>query len=170
MAGQSYSLLHELVTYLQKEVPPVPTDLYRELDTIATPHFLHGGVPVFTRGDPAYSVFTIRRGRISIEWVSPQHKVHPLETLGPDSLVGLPAVMGGTYSVTARAVGDCELGLIPTERILALLTKTPLLNLEVAKMVGQELARMRAMIVNNTARFRVAGFEPAVPPFSVHPR
>ena len=124
---------------------------------------------MFRRGDPAYAVFTIRRGRISIEWVSPQHKVHPLETLGPDSVVGLPAVMGGTYSVTARALGDCALGLIPTERILALLTKTPLLNLEVAKMVGQELARMRAMIVNNTRRLRVAGFEPPVLPSSVHP-
>jgi CRP-like cAMP-binding protein len=134
------------------------------------PHFLHGGMPAFTRGDPASAVFTIRRGRISIVWVSPQHKVHPLETLGPDSLVGLPAVMGGTYSVTARAVGDCELGLIPTERVLALVTKTPLLNLAVAKMVGQELARMRAMIVHNTGRFRVAGFEPHVPRSSIHPR
>ena len=156
--------------YLQKELPSMPTDLFRKLDAIAIPRFVHGGVPVFRCGDLASAVFTVRRGRIAIAWVGPLHEVHPLETLGPDSLVGLPAVMGGTYSVTARAVGDCEVGHIPREQVLELLKKTPLLNLAVAKMVGQELARMRAMIVNNEERLRWHGWDRLVPSHGAHPR
>jgi len=78
--------------------------------------------------------------------------------------------MGGTYSVTALAVGDCEVGLIPTEQVLGLLKKTPLLNLAAAKMVGQELARMRAMIVNHEERLRWHGWDRVVPPHGAHLR
>ena len=57
--------------YLQKELPSMPTDLFRKLDAIAIPRFVHGGVPVFRCGDLASAVFTVRRGRIAIAWVGP---------------------------------------------------------------------------------------------------
>jgi CRP-like cAMP-binding protein len=65
--------------------------------------------------------------------------ITPMEVLGPGSIVGLPAAINGSYSVTAKAVTDSELGLISAESALELLATVPGLCRTAMRMMSQEV-------------------------------
>ena len=101
------------------------------------------GSVLFRRGDPVHGVFLIRSGTVSLE-LDPSGDTYPRRTIGPGSVVGLPATLGGRpYSLTAVVVADAEVSYVPRQKFLAVLGDDPRLCLEAMKSVGREIARMR---------------------------
>jgi CRP-like cAMP-binding protein len=87
-------------------------------------------------------VYIVRSGKIVLVWMAPDH-VYPMDTVGPGSIVGLPAALNGEYSVTAKAVEDSDLGYIAAEQVIAMLESSPRLALAAMKLTVQEAARMQ---------------------------
>ena len=57
--------------------------------------------------------------------------------------------MNGTYSVTAKALVDSELGLISAARVLELLETVSGLCRTAMRMMSEEVARMRSSIAEH---------------------
>lgn len=72
-----------------------------------------------------------------------------MEMLGPGSILGLPAAINGTYSATAKAVGDSELGAICADCVIKLLATAPLLCRTAMRMMSLDVARMRCSIAEH---------------------
>jgi CRP-like cAMP-binding protein len=71
---------------------------------------------LFRRGDKAVGVFLVRRGKVSL---SLDGTSVISRTLGPGSLLGLPATLSGEpYSLTATVAEDCQLDFIRREAVL----------------------------------------------------
>ena len=125
----------------------MPIDLFRELDTLAIATPVEKGSFVFSSGDPASAVFVIRTGEIALIWAD-SNEVYPLETFGPGAILGLPAVLNGEYSATAKVVEDSELGLIPANRVMEMLERSPSHLHATVKLLALEVAKMREIIAN----------------------
>jgi CRP-like cAMP-binding protein len=69
-----------------------------------------------------------------------------LDFAGPGRIVGLPAALNGTYSLTASAVEDTELAFIPSQWVIELLEGDWRLSLAATRMVSREVVRMRSML------------------------
>jgi hypothetical protein len=68
---------------------------------------------------------------------------------GPGSVVGLPAAINGTYSVTAKTEVDSELGVLSTARVVELLETVPGFCRIAMRMMSQEVARIRSPIAEH---------------------
>jgi CRP-like cAMP-binding protein len=121
------------------------TPLIAELDAVAVPVVLAMGEVLFQTGDPGEGAYVIRTGRIALTR-SDNGKVYPMGTRGPKSIIGLPAVLNGSYSLSAMALEDSTFGFIPSSSVVGLLDYFPRLLSEALKMLAQELARVRPMI------------------------
>ena len=119
--------------------------LYAELDRLASSVFIPGGHYLFRCGDPVSGVYTIRRGAVKMELQNASH-VYPPRTLGPGEIVGLPATLTGSYSLSALLAEDSELGFIPAARMSELLETSPRLCLLATRTISGEVARMRAVL------------------------
>ena len=74
--------------------------------------------------------------------------LYPTRTLGPRSVIGLPATVSGEpYSLTAEAVQDCELDFISRKNLLALLQHNTTAALQILQILSEEIYQMR-----NTAK------------------
>jgi len=134
----------------------VSKDLFGELDDLAISAVMSKGALVFRCSEPASAVYVIRTGRIALDWAGP-NGVHPMDTVGPGGVIGMPEVLNGEYSVTARAGEESELGFIPAKRLMGALERDARLMPKVTKLLGLEVSRIRAMIVNNSERLRWNG-------------
>jgi CRP-like cAMP-binding protein len=119
-------------------------DLFAELDAIAITTPVEKGSFVYSSGDQTSAVYVVRSGKIAITWAD--HEVYPPDMFEPGSIIGLPAVLNGEYSATARAVEDSELGFIPATRVMEMLERNPSHVHSTLKLVALEVERMRAMI------------------------
>jgi CRP-like cAMP-binding protein len=72
-----------------------------------------------------------------------------MEFLGPGNVVDLPAAINGTYSVTAKAAIDSELGMITADRVIELLAARPALCRVAMRRMSQAVARMRSSIAEH---------------------
>lgn len=72
-----------------------------------------------------------------------------METLGPGSIIGIPAAINGTYSVTAKALADSDLGIVSAARFLEVLESDPVLCRMALRLMGQEVARTRSSIAEH---------------------
>lgn len=122
-------------------------ELIMALDRVAIQSSVKAGTVLFRSGDPVSAVFLTRRGRLAFEWTV-TNGVIQLEFTGPGHIAGLPAALNGTYSVTARAADDCDLGFIPTAWVIELLERDSDLSKAASELVAQEAVRMRSMMVN----------------------
>ena len=126
------------------------SDLVRALDKLAIDASVSAGSLLFRRGDHVSGVFIVRSGKVALICAGRSDNVFPLETVGPGGLIGLPAAFNGDYSVTARAVEDCEVGYIPADRVLHALDGDTVLMQSALKFLAQELARMRSLYARSS--------------------
>jgi len=124
------------------------TRLIFALGVIAVPMALAAGEILFQSGDPGEGVYVLREGRIALTRTD-DRRHDPMETLGPGSLIGLPAVLNGTYSLTAQALEGSSLGYVSGSQVINLLERSPHLLSEATKMLAQELARVRSVIARD---------------------
>lgn len=126
-------------------------NLFARLDQQAIASTLHSGDMLFRHGDPVAGAYTIRTGKVALIWIS-NEGVTPMDTLGPGAILGLPAVLNGEYSLSARALEDCELGFLPASRVLDMLATDHGLLQEITKMLALEVARLRGLARNRTSQ------------------
>jgi CRP-like cAMP-binding protein len=126
----------------------VPIDLFRELDAIAIATPVERGSFVFSSGDPARAVYVVRSGKIALIWHESNELIYPMDTLGPGTIIGLPAALNGEYGATARAVEKSELGFVPVDRVMAMLKGNPSYMHATLRLLALEVARMRMLIAN----------------------
>lgn len=126
----------------------MPVDLFDQLNGLATPVSLKSGTVLFRRDEPSRSVYVVRSGRIGLLWPDAEESV-PMETLGPGSIIGIPAAINGTYSVTAKALMDSDLGIVSAARFLEVLESDPVLCRMALRLMGQEVARTRSSIAEH---------------------
>lgn len=121
------------------------SDLIKALEQLAEPISVPTGTVLFRCGDPVSAVFFVRKGRVVLEWPVCDRPIQ-LESRGPGSIVGLPAALNGSYSLSARALEDSELDLVTASRLLDLLETDGRLCVAAMKLVSQELSSVRAQI------------------------
>lgn len=120
-------------------------ELFDELNRLASSTFAPAGTVLFRRDEPSRSVYVVRSGRVALLWPDAEETT-PMEMLEPGSILGLPAAINGTYSATAKAVADSELGAICADCVVELLATTPSLCRTAMRMMSLEVARMRSSI------------------------
>ncbi|MGA7525125.1 MAG: cyclic nucleotide-binding domain-containing protein [Acidobacteriaceae bacterium] len=120
-------------------------DLFAALDVVAVSAQMPRGSVIFQNGDPGSAVYLIRSGRIALVWTD-KNDVVPMDLHGPGRILGLPAAFNGNYSATAKALEDSELGIVPSDRVVAMLETSPSLMQAAVRFLGLEVARMRSMV------------------------
>ncbi|HEV2324704.1 MAG TPA: cyclic nucleotide-binding domain-containing protein, partial [Terracidiphilus sp.] len=108
-------------------------ELFDGLNRQATSKSVPAGTVLFRRDESSASVYTVRGGTIALLWPDTEEAT-PMEVLGPGSIIGLPDAINGTYSVTAKAVTDSELGHICADCVLELLASDPALCRSASRM------------------------------------
>lgn len=123
----------------------MPARLFEELSSRATSVRIPVGKLIFSPGDRPSAVYLIRDGRMALIWRA-RNNISPMDVVGPGQIVGLPAALDGEYSIGARAVTDCEAGMVPADEAVALLESDADLLREATGMLAREVARMRALL------------------------
>ncbi len=137
-----------------RNLVPSP-ELQAELERRATIVLKPKGAILFRRGDEVSGVFLIRSGLVSLA-LDCQTALYPPRTLGPGSIVGLPAtVSGNPYSLTAKVVQDSELAFVPRDAVVECLRKAPLLCFQVMDMLSGEISDVRSKFKQNGSKSRV---------------
>lgn len=122
-------------------------ELNRALRTASKPLNKKKGDLLFRAGEQARGAFVVRSGKVRLQ-LEGAGGLYPTRTLGPGSLVGLPATVSGEpYSLTADAAQDCALDFIARKDLLALLQHNTTAALQILQILSEEIYQMR-----NTAR------------------
>lgn len=117
-------------------------DLCKELQNIGTPMIKTKGTALFQAGQCADGAFLVRSGRVRLS--SDHSPLYPGRSIGPGSVVGLPATFSGEpYSLTAMAECNCRLDFIPRARLLDLLRCNPAVGFHVVRILSEEIFQMR---------------------------
>lgn len=130
-----------------------PDELRPHLIAIGDPLHLPRGNYLFRHGDAVTGVFLIMNGavRLGLEGDLP---AFPWRTLGPGSLLGLPATLSdATYSLTAQVIDDVDLVFVAREPLLNLLREQQHLCFQVMNILTEELTQTRKAL----ARVRKRG-------------
>ena len=121
-----------------------PPELRFALEAIGNPVSKTKSSILFRRGDKPVGVFVVRKGKVSLDLDG--SKVAS-RTLGPGSVLGLPATLTGKpYSLTATVARDCELDFIPRRAALRLLHENSFLCFQALRILGSEISDMRGAL------------------------
>jgi len=100
------------------------------------------GAVLFVPGEPASSMYVVRRGRLSIRV---GHET--IETVDEGGIVGEMALVGdGTRTATVVAETDCELVPVDKSQFLFLVQQTPFFALEVMHTMAARLRHMNERV------------------------
>jgi CRP-like cAMP-binding protein len=130
-------------------VAPVSKTVQSHLLAAARPLTEPKGAVLFRRDDPAFGVFLIRRGSVSLRLEAGEGKAILVRKATRDSIIGLPSTLsGGRYSMTAVTLEKSELALIERPALLDLIKNDSALGLELLRALGEEVAEMRAVLAS----------------------
>jgi len=126
----------------QRNIDPA---LWREFERIATPTAVGKGQVLFQQGDAGRGVFLVCKGKLMLS-MHPRSDKKQLscQAIGPGHMLGLPATLSpAPYSLTAEGLEDCQLGFVPAEEVVDLLSKRSDLCFHAVKMMAHEVRRLR---------------------------
>lgn len=126
----------------------LPLKLRKQLQAIATPVLKEKGTVLFRFGQSCCGAFLVRRGQVKLS-IQGSPGLYPETTVGPGSVLGLPATFSGEpYSLTAASESKCCLDFIPRRRLLALLHRNPDAGCQVLRLLSEEIFRIRKVVKN----------------------
>jgi CRP-like cAMP-binding protein len=115
------------------------------------------GAVLFRRDEPAFGIFLVRKGSISLRLESEEGKAILDRTVTRDSIVGLPATLsGGRYRLTAVTLEESELAFVDRLALIKLIKGDPSIGLELMRALGEELLQMRAILAQHLRRSKVS--------------
>ena len=111
------------------------------------------GAVLFRRDEPAFGIFLVRKGSISLRLESAEEGKPILDrTVTRDSIVGLPGTLsGGRYSLTAVTLEKSELALVERLALIQLIKSDPSIGVELMRALGEEVLQMRATLASARA-------------------
>ena len=105
------------------------------------------GAVLFRRDEPAFGIFLVQRGSISLRLESDKGMAILDRTVTEESIVGLPSTLsGGRYSLTAVTLEEAELAFVDRPVLIELIRGEPSLGLELMRALGEEVLQMRATL------------------------
>jgi CRP-like cAMP-binding protein len=105
------------------------------------------GAVLFRRNEPAFGIFLVKKGRISLRLESDEGTAILDRTLTRDSIVGLPATLsGGRYSLTAVTLEESELAFVDRVALIEMIRAEPNIGLELMRSLGEEVIQMRTTL------------------------
>ncbi len=120
--------------------------LLAELEAIGTRKAVEAGTMLFRKGEPTRGVFVMLSGRVALS--SGDDPVRITRVAERGSLLGLPAtVLDNPYSLSAEAVVDSEVSVIPPARFRSFLSSNTRLGVEVVNILAEEIAVLRQLAV-----------------------
>jgi CRP/FNR family cyclic AMP-dependent transcriptional regulator len=109
------------------------------------------GAVLFRRGEPAFGIFLVRKGSISLRLESEEGNAILDRTVTRDSIVGLPGTLsGGRYSLTAVTLEESEFAFVDRLALIELIKGDPSIGLELMRALGEEVLQMRATLASAT--------------------
>lgn len=123
-----------------------PDELKQQLESAGSRIRKAPGSYLFRRGDEVSGVFLISQGtiRLGLERDLPGF---PPRSLGPGSVVGLPATLSDMpYSLTAEVLEESHVVYVPRPQLLDLLRDKPELCFHVMAILSEELTQTRSAI------------------------
>ncbi|HEY6448182.1 MAG TPA: cyclic nucleotide-binding domain-containing protein [Acidobacteriaceae bacterium] len=130
---------------------PEPLNLLIALEVQALPVLAPPGKPLFQAGEAGVGVYIVHHGSIALS--RPEGGVlRPVGTRGPNTIVGLPALLNGVHTFNGEAAELSELGYIARENALRLLQCYPRLRLEAMKLMAREFAQLFSDAGNDSPR------------------
>lgn len=131
---------------------------------------------LFRQGDAFTSVFAVRSGALKTFSLTDDGQEQITGFHLPSELVGLCAVDGNTYPVSAQALETTSLCEIPFDRLDDLALQLPHLRRQLMRLMSREIRddqqmmvllskksadeRIATFLINLSARFRARGFSP----------
>lgn len=104
----------------------LPPDAAAQFASLAGRRRLADGELLYARGDAAEALFGLARGRIRLSNVDPDGREVLVMLFEPGDWVGEVSLFDGLPRThDAHAVGECEVYVLPKERLLALLDAEP---------------------------------------------
>lgn len=121
------------------------SELLTELNRIASDVSMNRGAVLFHHGDPVSGIYIVRKGAVRLS-LGASNQLYPPRLLGPGAIVGLPAALTGTYSLTAELAQPSELGFVPSRRVSEILECSPRLCYLAMRFISEEIARVRTAL------------------------
>jgi CRP-like cAMP-binding protein len=123
-----------------------PETLKQHLESIGTKLEKSPGTFLFRRGEEVAGIFLVSQGKIRLG-LERDPRGFPSRTLGPGSVVGLPATLSHSpYSLTAEVLEDAELVFVAVPKLLNLLRDKPDLCFDVMNILTEELTQTRTAL------------------------
>ena len=117
--------------------------LLTALDRMTTTSMRPGGAILFRQGENPGGVFILRKGRVRL-LLHTSDGQHTYRIVGPGHVLGLPAtITDQPYSLTAKALEECELAVVDGKRVMNLLRHRNDLTLDVVAILAEEVRRVR---------------------------
>ena len=118
---------------------------------MAQPMVAPKGAVLFRRDEPAFGVFLVRKGRISLRLETDKGKVLWHRLVTQDSIVGLPGTLAeGRYSLTAVTLQKSELAFVSSQALIDLVKSDPGMGMELVRALGKEVRQMRDVLASST--------------------
>jgi CRP-like cAMP-binding protein len=130
---------------------PEPPNLLAALEAQALLLLACPGKPLFQAGEAGDGVYIVRQGSIALSRPD-GGALRPVGTRGPNTIVGLPALLNGVHTLNGEAAEPSELGYIARENALRLLDCYPRLRLEAMKLMAREFAQVFSDAGNDSPR------------------
>lgn len=134
--------------------PTVRSQLLRVARHITEPT----GAVLFRRNEPAFGIFLICKGSVSLRLEGEQGESEWERTATVDSIVGLPGTLsGGRYSLTAVALEKSDLAFVDVSALLDLIKRDTSVGLELMRALGKEVVEMREVLASAPRTTRKLG-------------
>jgi CRP-like cAMP-binding protein len=128
-------------------VAPIFPHIQEALLRESRPRMEPEGIVLFRRDEPAFGIFLVRSGSISLRLDGAGTDAIMDLKAGPGSIVGLPATLAGSrYSLTAVTLEPCHLAFIEREKLMATLREDTEVCMELLGALGEEVISMREVL------------------------
>jgi CRP-like cAMP-binding protein len=130
-------------------VAPVSETVRAKLLTVAVVTTEPKGAVLFRRGEPAFGIFLIRKGNISLRLEGEDGRILIDRTAGADSVIGLPATLSGTrYSLSAVTLEESEVAHLNNQVLFDLIRSDSSVGMELMRALGDEVVQMRTILAS----------------------
>lgn len=113
-----------------------------KVQSVRTASTYKAGQVIFYAGNNPLGLFTVQRGLVKLEALSPSGDAHTLRLMGPGCVLGYRAMFASEpYRASAVAVEDTQLCFIPKTEMMKLFEEFPAVALNLAKQLSTDLRR-----------------------------
>ena len=130
-------------------VAPLSEDVLMQLIAVGTSMTEPGGAVLFRRGEPAFGIFVIKTGSVSLRLEADDETVIIDRIAGPQSVVGLPAALSGSrYSLSAVVREESEVTHVNNQSLFDLIKSDSSVGIEIMRALGDEVVQMRTVLAS----------------------